>query len=69
MKRLMLLIAVLLATITLTWAGDTCEKCKCVHKRIQAELRYNPAYIWGAAGLAPGAPGDCSGKLYAILFS
>jgi len=37
--------------------------------RLQLELNLNPVYIWGAAGLAPGAPGDCSGKLYAILAS
>jgi hypothetical protein len=29
----------------------------------------NPAYVWGAASLLPGAPGDCSGKIYAILAS
>ena len=29
----------------------------------------NPAYVWGAASLLPGAPGDCSGKIYAIFFS
>jgi len=32
------------------------------------EAKLNPAYAWGGAGLKPGAPGDCSGKLFAIFF-
>lgn len=33
------------------------------------ELNLNPAYLWGGDSLKPGAPGDCTGKLYAILAS
>jgi hypothetical protein len=45
------------------------KQIACVERRVELELRLNPQYVWGAAGLDPGAPGDCSGKLYAIFFS
>jgi cell wall-associated NlpC family hydrolase len=41
----------------------------CIGRRLELELQLNPAYAWGAAGLEPGAVGDCSGKLFAICFS
>lgn len=44
------------------------EQIDCIRKRIKLELKLNPFYVWGAAGLKPGAPGDCSGKMYAIFF-
>lgn len=47
----------------------TLEQCKCITERVQLELDMNPAYVWGASGLSPGAPGDCSGKIYAIFAS
>ncbi len=37
--------------------------------RVQLELSLNPAWVWGAAGKDPGAPGDCSGKITAIVLS
>jgi cell wall-associated NlpC family hydrolase len=33
------------------------------------ELNFNPIYLWGGTSLLPGAPGDCSGKIYAIFAS
>lgn len=45
------------------------DQVDCIRRRIEIELNLNPAYVWGAAGLEPGDPGDCSGKLYAILAS
>jgi len=37
--------------------------------RTQLELHLNPAYVFGAAGIDPGVPGDCSGKVRAILMA
>lgn len=50
-------------------AALTPYQAECIQKRIELELRLNPAYVWGAADLKPGVPGDCSGKLYAIFKS
>ena len=41
----------------------------CILGRVSLELEMNPAYVWGASKLEPGAVGDCSGKIYAIFRS
>lgn len=50
-------------------AALTPYQAECIGRRIELELRMNPAYAWGASDLEPGVPGDCSGKLYAIFKS
>jgi hypothetical protein len=45
------------------------KQLTCVLTRIDIELKLNAVYVWGAAGLEPGAPGDCTGKAYAIFSS
>jgi hypothetical protein len=60
---------IVLATSLAFGAPISKAEAQCIAERLQLELDLNPAYIWGAAGLLPGAPGDCSGKIYAILAS
>lgn len=45
------------------------KQLECILTRVNLELKLNAVYVWGGAGLEPGAPGDCTGKYYAILSS
>jgi hypothetical protein len=47
----------------------TDRQVQCIKERLKLEAKLNAAYVWGAAKLKVGAPGDCSGKLSAVCQS
>lgn len=62
-------LSVELQSIAQAYYTLTPDQITCIEDRVAVEKILNPKYVWGAAGLDPGSPGDCSGKLYAIFFS